>query len=51
MLTAAVFSQVHIRIRWRAAEPLEQMCAYSGDALLISECSLPSGWRGEVNRQ
>ena len=70
MRTTVVISQVHIRIRQGAGEPLEHLCDFSGDALLnlrsmwfaktmdevvlcfqISECSLPSGWHGEMNRQ
>ena len=34
VVTTAVISQVHIRIRQGAGEPLEQLCYFSGDALL-----------------
>ena len=44
MRTTAVFFQVHIRIRWRAAEPLEQLCGFSGDALLNSRAVFAKQW-------
>ena len=44
MRTTAVFFQVHNRVRWRAAEPLEQLWAFSGDALLHWRAVFAKQW-------